>query len=504
MDISRFAPSRLLHNLPTQLLGVAVWFIVFFSSIFCVGFLYTQSSKYYQDAIREHIGDLSIIAAKLVDLEAHEQLLSEEQINSSLYREALAPLVNLHLSLPKINYVYTMRSIEGIEYFVLDTSTDQAIVNQQTSIGRPPIPSLLLEQYEQMNTDEADTAMLAGQTYVYEVPFEDSFGAFISGQTPLFDADGNYLGYLGIDYDLTEFNNRLALLRTAGLWTVLIAMILSTFLARLAIHLRQQSIDTIHQLEAAEHTVRLEKEKAEKANKAKSDILAIASHDLKNPLTAISGLSEIALEITQESDNPDTEIIKFLKNINTASTHMSKLISGILANEGMEQQGLILQIETLNLSTLTHDTLEFNQKNADKKQIQINLKIDKEVVIEGDATRLREAFDNYISNAIKYSQPGQNITITLKTLSTNSSNGSTCIEFRVSDEGPGLSEEDQSKLFNKFQRLSAQPTGGESSTGLGLSIVKTITELHLGSVGCDSKPGQGASFWLILPIQQKP
>lgn len=148
--------------------------------------------------------------------------------------------------------------------------------------------------------------------------------------------------------------------------------------------------------------------------------------------------------------------------------------------------------------------MQFNQKNAEKKQIQISLEISEGIIIDGDPTRLREAFDNYISNSIKYSQPGQKVTITLKPLSTDSLNSVTEIEFRVTDEGPGLSENDQSKLFNKFQKLSAQPTGGESSTGLGLSIVKTIIELHQGSVGCDSKPGQGASFWFRLPSQKKP
>ena len=76
------------------------------------------------------------------------------------------------------------------------------------------------------------------------------------------------------------------------------------------------------------------------------------------------------------------------------------------------------------------------------------------------------------------------------------------LEFRVADQGPGLTNADQKKVFGKFQRLSARPTGGESSTGLGLSIVKSVAEMHGGSVGCDCETGQGAQFWMRLPIWQ--
>jgi signal transduction histidine kinase len=110
-----------------------------------------------------------------------------------------------------------------------------------------------------------------------------------------------------------------------------------------------------------------------------------------------------------------------------------------------------------------------------------------------DPDRLREAVDNLISNAIKYSPVGGNIEMTMSVADDN-------ILIRVADEGAGLSEEDVSRLFGRFQRLSARPTGGESSTGLGLSIVKRIVELHGGSVAAQSPgPGRGTTFTIRLP-----
>jgi signal transduction histidine kinase len=111
-----------------------------------------------------------------------------------------------------------------------------------------------------------------------------------------------------------------------------------------------------------------------------------------------------------------------------------------------------------------------------------------------DADRIREAIDNLISNAIKYSPIGGRISVLV-------SNERKKTLIRVADEGAGLSPEDLGRLFGRFQRLSAKPTAGESSTGLGLSIVKRIVDMHGGDVLAESAgPGQGATFTITLPM----
>jgi signal transduction histidine kinase len=113
-----------------------------------------------------------------------------------------------------------------------------------------------------------------------------------------------------------------------------------------------------------------------------------------------------------------------------------------------------------------------------------------------DADRMREAIDNLISNAIKYSPIGGKIAVVV----THEQN--TTI-IRIADEGAGLSPEDLGRLFGRFQRLSAKPTAGESSTGLGLSIVKRIIDMHGGQVTANSQgPGQGSTFTVILPATE--
>ena len=232
------------------------------------------------------------------------------------------------------------------------------------------------------------------------------------------------------------------------------------------------------------------------AYKAKGELLAIASHDLKNPLLAINGIAQLMLDIKKSAPNIPAQDIEFLQNICDASLHMSNIVKGILESEGLEQQGAMLDFKEVDLSALCTSLIRINEAAAMKKGILITYEIEPGVVVQGDKTRLQEAFDNYVSNAIKYSPGGKKVTVSLKKVQDLGQ-----IEFGVKDEGPGLTEEDRSKLFGKFKRLSAKPTGGESSTGLGLSIVKAIIELHNGKVGCDSQPGQGAYFWARLPMQ---
>jgi signal transduction histidine kinase len=140
--------------------------------------------------------------------------------------------------------------------------------------------------------------------------------------------------------------------------------------------------------------------------------------------------------------------------------------------------------------------MRFNRTTAQRKRIAVRHEIAAGMLLMADAKLLREAFDNYVNNAIKYTPPGGSVTVTCRPLPADGQ-----IEFSVQDTGPGLSPEDQARLFRKFQKLTPRPTGGESSTGLGLSIVKTIAERHQGQVGCESVVGQGARFWLRLPAR---
>lgn len=239
-------------------------------------------------------------------------------------------------------------------------------------------------------------------------------------------------------------------------------------------------------------------DRAEQATRSKGEVLAVASHDLKNPLAAISGLADVlAMMKRGDVDTDQAQELEMITHIHTTAQHMLEVVSGILQGERLEQKGLEFSDFPVDLSELALSVIRLCEPTAARKGIQLQCNIRSGVDVFGDPTQLREALDNYVSNGVKYSPPGGIVRISLEPDENDQ-----VATFSVQDQGEGISADDQAMLFQKFKKLSARPTAGESSTGLGLSIVKTIVELHNGQVGCDSELGKGACFWLMLPIQR--
>lgn len=233
----------------------------------------------------------------------------------------------------------------------------------------------------------------------------------------------------------------------------------------------------------------LERSNAElvRLNQEKNEFLGIAAHDLKNPLTVVIGTAEL-LKFSRD----ETKREQLLGNIVGAGTRMLHLIKNLLDANAIEQGKFTSNLERCDLHALTHECLEHNRPAATRKEIQLRLETDLPCWCRADRNATLQILDNLISNAVKYSP--FKTTVHLRVAMNGSS-----VLVSVRDEGPGLSEADQRKLFGKFTRLSAKPTGGESSNGLGLSIVKRLAEAMHGSVRCESRLGDGATFILELP-----
>jgi len=145
-----------------------------------------------------------------------------------------------------------------------------------------------------------------------------------------------------------------------------------------------------------------------------------------------------------------------------------------------------------------------NLQQANQKEQRIDFYAEPNCIAEVDAERIREVFDNLVSNAIKYSPMGKTIWVRVFRDTSSDREAMPVVRFTVRDEGQGLTEEDMKKIFGRFQRLSAIPTGGESSTGLGLSIAKQLVELHDGKLWAESEgKNKGAMFVVELPILPK-
>jgi signal transduction histidine kinase len=223
-------------------------------------------------------------------------------------------------------------------------------------------------------------------------------------------------------------------------------------------------------------------------NQEKNEFLGIAAHDLKNPLSAVIMCADLL-----QMGLPPEKAAKMAGDIAAAGTRMRDLIKNLLDANAIEQGKFTSNLERCDLGELAGKCVEDNRVSASRKHIEIRLAGSPGVFARADRNATMQILDNLLSNAIKYSPPGGAIEVWAKA-------GTASASLSVKDSGPGISEADQRKLFQKFTRLSARPTAGESSNGLGLSIVKRLAEAMSGSVHCQSVLGSGATFSLQLPV----
>lgn len=224
------------------------------------------------------------------------------------------------------------------------------------------------------------------------------------------------------------------------------------------------------------------------ANDFKKEILGIAAHDLRNPLNIIIGFSKII----EELENKNKDIIYYAGHINSEAKQMNDLLNELLKTAANDATEFEMNKSDFNLTELTNSVLLSFQSSLDSKKQKAMFHCDEEIIINADKKKIKEVLENLISNAIKYSHQGKHITITLL-------RNSSFIELKVKDEGLGMTESDLKKIFSKYQKLSAKPTNNESSTGLGLYIVKKIIDQHKGNILVDISAGSGTTFNVILP-----
>lgn len=333
-----------------------------------------------------------------------------------------------------------------------------------------------------------------------------------------FDEIGNRLAIWNASYDSRkqqEENYRLMTanelnaielgnLKIMQQWLIFIIVIVTFFMLLLGgllyyirkiskqIFLQKNNLEIANaQLEEAMHTADQQKEIAEAANQQKTELISIVTHDLKNPLTSIRGGAQTMIDYAAEPE----VTAEMLPIIVESSNKMLALINQLLESSRLESFNFVLQKKEHELPTILESVARMNKTQADikRQKIMLHHTFENHQTVSIDKEKIISALDNLISNAIKYSPHNSVIKITAGCYDSR-------FKISVKDEGPGLTEQDKEKVFGKFQKLSAKPTGGESSTGLGLSIVKRIVELHDGKVWIESEYGKGSEFIIELPL----
>ncbi len=301
---------------------------------------------------------------------------------------------------------------------------------------------------------------------------------------PMVDTEGRTLGILvALDTrPMSEGKRYLAL------------SLLSIFATRGAAELqfldRERELTQLVEKRTAE--LRLARDIAEEANRAKSVFLANMSHELRTPLNAILGFSRM---MCRDANLTSTQLGN-MEIINQSGEHLLKLINDVLEIARIEAGKLQLEISTFDLQILTGEVIDMMHLRAQQKGVHLELDQSWEFprYIKGDRVRLRQIMVNLIGNAVKFTGHGS-VTIRLGIKDNDRQH----LHIEVLDTGPGIKEEDQEKLFKPFVQVADGAASGGS--GLGLSIVYQFVQLMKGRLSVDSKPGKGSLFRVELPLQ---
>lgn len=227
----------------------------------------------------------------------------------------------------------------------------------------------------------------------------------------------------------------------------------------------------------------------EELNKEKQQIIGVVSHDLKGPFNRIFALMQL---MSLSTENLTSDQRDYLGKIHQIVADGLGMVRNLLDNRRIEDKGLEPMIEPVNATTAISAIVKNYRILAAKKQIEILYETPAPINVLADKIYLSRIMDNLLTNAIKFSPAGRRVWVSLCQKEKQAI-------IKVKDEGPGLTADDREMLFQKYQRLTPRPTGGESSTGLGLYLVHAMVTRMGGSVSCESEPEKGSVFEVRLP-----
>jgi PAS domain S-box-containing protein len=297
--------------------------------------------------------------------------------------------------------------------------------------------------------------------------------------TPYRDDGGKIVKYVGVNLDITERKRAEAALLDIN--------------AHLEERVRQRTVD----LEASNQSLTVAKQAAEAANVAKSVFLANMSHELRTPMNGVMGMIDLVLMRAT-----DPKQIDWLKKSKGSAKHLLDVINDVLDISKIESDRMTLEKKVFSLSQAIDNVISMQGAAAIVKGLKLSREIDPSLpdLLCGDALRVKQILINFTGNAIKFSERGQ---IKVRAHAIEKTDTSVLVRIEVSDQGIGISPEQQERLFHAFMQADDSMTRKYGGTGLGLIISKRLALLMGGNVGVESTPGVGSTFWFTARMAAK-
>jgi len=239
------------------------------------------------------------------------------------------------------------------------------------------------------------------------------------------------------------------------------------------------------------HEIQDKSRQLEIANKHKSEFLANMSHELRTPLNAIIGFSEVLLE--RLFGDVNEKQVDYLKDIHSSGRHLLNLINDILDLSKVEAGRMELEPSTFDLPSAIANAMALIRERAQRHGIALGMDVDPDLGdIVADERKLKQILLNLLSNAVKFTPDGGRIDVRAR-------QDDSFVRISVADTGVGIAREDQEAVFEEFRQVGSNYTTKQEGTGLGLALTRRFVELHGGTIGVESEPGQGSTFTFTLP-----
>jgi signal transduction histidine kinase/CheY-like chemotaxis protein len=453
-------------------------------------YLWHSAREAQLDAVRTELKQLARVAATLVDGDRHRLIKSQAQAGSPEHLGLLAPLVRFHKATSDIIYVYSAILDKNRIYYVLGTDYLYHID------GDNETPDMIMTPHDTVDPTLRG-ALEQHQVAVNEEPVQEAVRSYMSAYAPFYDSQGRFVGVIGVDMWVRDFDARIGAIRRAGIGAFTAVALLSVLagfvvyrLSGAAAQARRRDRIIQARLAEAKQQAEVQAQRAEAASKAKSDFLAMMSHEIRTPMNGVLGFANLLLETPLSAEQRE-----FAQSVQRSGDTLLTLINDVLDYSKIEAGRMTIEHVDCDLRSVCDEVRRILRAAITERGLNMSLSYDVTLprIIKGDPVRIRQVVLNLVGNAVKFTERGA---VRIEVSRFDAAN----LKISVVDSGIGISDQQLDRMFQRFTQADSSTTRRYGGTGLGLAISKTLVELMGGTIGVHSEPGIGSTFWFTLPI----